>query len=377
MREIKPGVWQLRVSLGKDPRTGKYRQSSTTFLGGKQKAQRALEQFAASVPSAQVQAEQEELAAAAARETRTVKQLLDTWLKHKQRQGKATRTVIGYVQHVRTLSELIGDIALKELDLDKVEKCYAELENRGLTGLTIQHYHRTLSNAARWGQARGWLDRDPTFGATKAKVAKQVIIVPSPDEVRNLLEVAPTICEEFGVFIALAVDTWARPGEVTAMRWDRIIEERGEVIIDAAMDITGETKDTKTHSNRRLALSAGTLDVLERYRSWRIAQGRGAEGFLFDEDGFGAKPWHPHKSTQLFRRAKAKAGGKFRLYDLRHFGATQAILSGMPISMVSYRLGHKKISTTLDHYAHFIPHMDRDLADFMGELMAPPPAIEA
>lgn len=41
-RQIRPGVWELRVSLGNDPATGKLRQLSRTFHGGSRAADEAL-----------------------------------------------------------------------------------------------------------------------------------------------------------------------------------------------------------------------------------------------------------------------------------------------------------------------------------------------
>jgi len=41
-RKLRAGVWELRVSLGKDPATGKYRQISKTFHGPARAADDAL-----------------------------------------------------------------------------------------------------------------------------------------------------------------------------------------------------------------------------------------------------------------------------------------------------------------------------------------------
>ena len=41
-RELRPGVWELRVSLGYDPETGKRHQVSKTFHGGARAADAAL-----------------------------------------------------------------------------------------------------------------------------------------------------------------------------------------------------------------------------------------------------------------------------------------------------------------------------------------------
>ena len=41
-RKLRTGVWELRVSLGKDPATGRYRQLSRTFHGSARAADDAM-----------------------------------------------------------------------------------------------------------------------------------------------------------------------------------------------------------------------------------------------------------------------------------------------------------------------------------------------
>lgn len=41
----------------------------------------------------------------------------------------------------------------------------------------------------------------------------------------------------------------------------------------------------------------------------------------------------------------------------------------MPVKVVSERLGHASITTTMDVYAHVLPAMDRDAADRYGALL--------
>ena len=47
MRETRPGVWELRVHLGRDPLSGKIQQRSRYFEGGKRQARAALSEFEA------------------------------------------------------------------------------------------------------------------------------------------------------------------------------------------------------------------------------------------------------------------------------------------------------------------------------------------
>jgi integrase len=43
--------------------------------------------------------------------------------------------------------------------------------------------------------------------------------------------------------------------------------------------------------------------------------------------------------------------------------------AGVPIKVVSERLGHSRVAMTLDVYAHVLPAMDRAAADAIGALV--------
>lgn len=47
-----------------------------------------------------------------------------------------------------------------------------------------------------------------------------------------------------------------------------------------------------------------------------------------------------------------------RLHDVRHSYPTAALRAGVPVKVVSERLGHSSVSFTQDTYMHVIPGMD-------------------
>ena len=49
--------------------------------------------------------------------------------------------------------------------------------------------------------------------------------------------------------------------------------------------------------------------------------------------------------------------------------ATLELQAGRPAKMVQERLGHKKVTTTLDIYARMLPDQDQDTADALGALL--------
>ena len=77
---------------------------------------------------------------------------------------------------------------------------------------------------------------------------------------------------------------------------------------------------------------------------------------------------HPAAVTGAFTKAVENSGlPRLRLHDLRHTAATLALADGIPIKVVSERLGHSSPMITLSTYTHVMPGMDRDAADRFGD----------
>jgi integrase len=81
-------------------------------------------------------------------------------------------------------------------------------------------------------------------------------------------------------------------------------------------------------------------------------------------------PWRPEVISDRWRGQWPGLELPFiRLHDLRHTHATLLLQAGVPIKVVSERLGHSRVGMTLDVYAHVLPAMDRAAADAIGALV--------
>ncbi len=58
-----------------------------------------------------------------------------------------------------------------------------------------------------------------------------------------------------------------------------------------------------------------------------------------------------------------------RLHDLRHTHATLLLADGVPVKIVSERLGHASATITLTVYQHVHPGMGREAADRFAALL--------
>lgn len=79
---------------------------------------------------------------------------------------------------------------------------------------------------------------------------------------------------------------------------------------------------------------------------------------------------NPEAFSNLFQTLTKSAGLRaIRLHDLRHSYATAALASGVPVKVVSQRLGHADIGVTLKVYSHVMPGDDEDAAKAADSLL--------
>jgi integrase len=82
------------------------------------------------------------------------------------------------------------------------------------------------------------------------------------------------------------------------------------------------------------------------------------------------QPLHPHVLSQTFNRVVAAAAlPRIRLHDLRHTHATLLLKAGVPLKVVSERLGHSSPAFTMTVYQYVLPGMQRDAAELFTTLI--------
>lgn len=80
----------------------------------------------------------------------------------------------------------------------------------------------------------------------------------------------------------------------------------------------------------------------------------------------------PRNLLRDFRKLLRRAGlPRIRFHYLRHTSASLMLNHGVPLIVVSRRLGHARPSITLDIYGHLIPSMQAEAAEAIDRLVAP------
>jgi integrase len=340
--------------VGKDPATGRPRHLYGTATS--KKAARALE------------GKLERQAAMVTPVTATVDHLLDRWLAVARHAPSTRYDTTGRLnKHARPA---LGELPVAAVTTECLDGFYLDLEAEGLAPASIRRLHGMLraafAQAVRWG----WIDRNPAQGCRLPEVPNPTPVETSPDTLRQLLAHAPS---DFATFLRLVAVTGMRRGEACALRRSDLDLDAAVVRKARAISLNVE-RQTKTGARYAIALDAGTIDALREHLAAmddRAAEFdmTAADGFVFSNEPDCSQPWRPDGVTQRLERLCERLGVKVRLKDLRDFMVTRLLESGQSVRTVAGRAGHARASTTLTHYAAFVPASDRQAAEAIGELL--------
>ena len=75
-------------------------------------------------------------------------------------------------------------------------------------------------------------------------------------------------------------------------------------------------------------------------------------------------------SHEMERGCKKTGVKRIRIHDIRHSHASLLINQGCDALILADRLGHEKVSTTLNTYSHLFPHKQQELVSNLEQLAA-------
>jgi integrase len=309
---------------------------------------------------------------------------LDQWMV-RQRLRLRPRTWDAYRLTIATyIAPALGDVALPELGPAAIERLYGELLDHGgrtdrpLALATIRHVHGVLHKALADAVRTDLLAANPVDRVALPRRdlrddAPATVQAWTAEEARRFLH--QTRGDQHANLWAVALGTGMRRGELLGLRWrDVDLDDCLVTVTGALTEHRGQVQRaaTKTSRVRRLYIDEGTAGALTRERRVRGPTTVGARDLadLVFTDAEGAA-LSPQRTTHRFRRLVRRLDRvpAIRLHDVRHTHATLLLAAGVPIKVVSERLGHATIAMTLDVYAHVLPAMDREAAERLGTLL--------
>ena len=275
----------------------------------------------------------------------------------------------------------IGHLRLDQLRPADLDAAYADLVSRGgkrgqaLSRKTVLEVHRVLANALDLAIDRELLDTNPAHRARPPRPDTRST-VPAIWTAAQLAAYLHRVSHH-RLFPALhlVAHTGLRRGEVAGLNWGDLDTGAAAISITRTRQATaGRTIEapvkTRT-SRRRVDLDTGTLDVLNRWRQHLVDEGAHldtATPMFLNQNHVAVSP---ESISQLFTRTVANTDlPRIRFHDLRHTHASLLVAAGVPIKVVSERLGHAHPGFTMHTYQHLLPGMGAAAASAFADLVA-------
>jgi integrase len=233
-----------------------------------------------------------------------------------------------------------------------------------------------------WAQRLELVQRNVAEGIPQPSCTPAEGYALSHDEARRFIEAS--LSDSLSPLWLLYLTTGFRRGEALGLRWRDVDWTRATLSVKQQVVIRGGApaiSEPKSKAARRtIEVDTVTLDHLSGHLS-RQQQVRQAARYWQPHDlvfctGLGT-PINPANLYRQFAPIVQSAGvyPKLSIHDCRHSHATHLILAGVPITEVSRRLGHSKVSITVDVYGHLLADRESRVTASIQETLFPSPLI--
>jgi len=319
---------------------------------------------------------------------------LQTWLA-----GQRLRpsTLSSYKKNVRLhIAPRLGSTPLARITGAQVNAWLRDLEQTGradgaggLSARTTRYVFTILRSALSDAVRDGRLAVNPTDRATPPTAAEArppEMRAWTATQLRTFLGWSAGRGDDLHVVWLLLASTGMRRGEALALRWRDVDLDAATVAVRRSVGVVktyGAGQDivegpTKSGHARVVDLDAATVAAL---RGYRVERGGIALGLIRDDALVLGAPnglyRHPDRVSRTFRERIAQCRRALgddalptcRLHDLRHTHASLLLADGVPVKVVSERLGHANATITLGVYQHVMPGMGRQAADRFAALL--------
>ena len=276
------------------------------------------------------------------------------------------------------------DLLEKDTQLVRKKGNNGSKTKKPLSGKTILEHHRLLR--AMLHKAVYWqlIVSNPAERVQAPKARKPKRKSYDDEQTKILLENLEQLSIEdtkYKVAIILTVFTGVRLGELMGLEWQDIDFKNGIISINRSSQYLSDmgvfTKTTKTESSiREIAIPEFIISLLEEYKLWYEEQKSiydelwaNSDRLFVQSDG---KPMHPSTISKWFVKYVAQIGlPVINFHGLRHTNASLLVAQNIDIAIISARLGHAQISTTLNFYVHPLLSHNRKAGYALENLLLP------
>lgn len=274
-------------------------------------------------------------------------QLVELWFDRAFTHARITEnTKYKYRSSLKSvLLPILGSLRSDQIGENEVREVLKNVEQRQMKAKTINFHLSLLRQILRWGHQKGYIRILPD---------PSLFVIDEPErhgqffhetEIKALL--AGNVGDPVYPMVYLALHSGLRPGEILALKWDRVNFPSNVIEVTRTHTRRGTQEHTKGKRNRYIPMNAMTRPLFE---SLFRHQAHAEYVFVTKRE----KPYHPDHFCQRYFHPFCERAGvrKLRFHDLRHSFATHFRMKGGKIEDLKTMLGHRDIRTT-EIYSHW------------------------
>ena len=371
--------WQLRVSLGKDPRTGKYLQRTRVVKGPYSAAKSELRKFVEEVENDRVQSRTDYTFESYCERYITrrglTKEVAATTLDRQRQQFKSAIRHIGKVKLEKITPMMLDNMYIAMLGGDT-------LSGKPAGGSYVNQLHDNITLVFRQAQKEGLLVSNPCDNANPPRMDTKPKRAMSPQQAHAFIESLDPKSDKECAYL-LAITMGLRRGEVCGLSWQDIDFERKVADIRHSFDCLGNLKGTKTKAGTRvLPLSEKTLEILRIHKEAQLARYKRTNQWRKPEEGYLEQtPDGPVVSTLYGKRMlpttlsrwwtedRAKFGlDGWTFHEFRHTYLTLLAIKGVHPKVMQELAGHYSSQISMDIYTHVNMESKREAVAAVSEV---------
>ncbi|MGW2125680.1 tyrosine-type recombinase/integrase [Streptomyces sp. NPDC001758] len=232
-----------------------------------------------------------------------------------------------------------------------VERFLDELETDGVGRGNQVNIFRVLKAILRDAYGKGAMADDPVKGVQEPEYVREKVVIPPLTSVKKALTAAD---EDLALEIVMMVGCGLRNGEARAVNINNVVADdvyRVHEQIHSNTHKPAKLKHRRAGEFREVPLPRSVREAMKRYEEKR---GTTKEGYLLrGPSGYYTEPMERRRVQKFFKDLPAADGAG--MYGFRHYFASNALGSGIPITDVAEWMGHKSIEETYPTYWRLMP----------------------
>lgn len=331
---------------GISPKTGKPIQSSETFT-----TKREADEFAKWLDALGPQGALDHLYAAEQQAAvPTLDDIAAQWIELRPNASDGTK--LNYTRlWGRTWGPLIGHMPANRLDEDELARAVMKL-GKTYSRKSLENQRGLLSGVVARAVRKGHLTENIARGmplpAGKHGRRKEMRVL----TVEEFATVDEKIPAHYQTFVRTLYATGLRFGEAVAME----VQDWRKPNLHVRQALKWSPDNNRVIGAPKTESGSRTIHVTDELHAEldALAEGRPGDALLFTAPRGGAI-LHRTFWSRVWLPAVSHLSPRPRIHDLRHSHASILLARGIPIHVVSRRLGHSKIQVTVDTYGHLLP----------------------